>query len=46
MFINGKFVESKTDTWIDLHNPVRNGTVVVYAVLACVCKNIVMQGYR
>ena len=22
MFINGQFVESKTDKWIDLHNPV------------------------
>ena len=22
MFINGEFVESKTDKWVDLHNPV------------------------
>ena len=23
LFIDGKFVESKTNKWIDLHNPVR-----------------------
>lgn len=22
LFINGQFVESKTDRWIDIHNPV------------------------
>ena len=22
LFINGEFVESKTDRWIDIHNPV------------------------
>ncbi|XP_065894624.1 methylmalonate-semialdehyde/malonate-semialdehyde dehydrogenase [acylating], mitochondrial-like [Dysidea avara] len=27
MFINGKFVESKTDTWIDLHNPATNEVI-------------------
>ncbi|KAL4238119.1 Methylmalonate-semialdehyde dehydrogenase [acylating] mitochondrial [Mactra antiquata] len=27
MFINGKFVESKTDRWIDLHNPATNEVI-------------------
>jgi malonate-semialdehyde dehydrogenase (acetylating)/methylmalonate-semialdehyde dehydrogenase len=24
LFINGKFVESKTEDWIDVHNPATN----------------------
>jgi len=27
MFINGKFVESKTSEWIDLHNPATNEVI-------------------
>ena len=38
MFINGEFVESKTDKWIDLHNPVSCMYMCVY-----ICTNAYMD---
>jgi hypothetical protein len=33
LFIDGKFVDSKTSKWIDVHNPVRSPTVCAHVRL-------------
>lgn len=38
LFIDGKFIESKTSEWIDIHNPVSNSISCLKNPLIFSCK--------
>lgn len=37
LFINGKFEESKTDKWMDVHDPVRHSLIYLYMRTHLLC---------